>query len=153
MPIELFLGDNTFSVFCPCIWVLFSQDQDPSLSLHSHSFNVCALDKTRKRVKKSVVIQKTIAAQPYFWFPVQLLAEKEVETCISDLCWGCDHTVDSSDFKGGLLLVHGLRKCSPLCWRRLAGIAGSMVGEHTARLLHFSQLRERMRDGVRLTTQ
>lgn len=75
--------------------------------------------------------QKTIATRPYVWFPVQLLADKEVETCVSDLCWGRDNIADRGDFKGGLLLVHGLRKYSPLCWRRL-------VGEHTARLLHFS---------------
>lgn len=85
---------------------------------------------------------KSIAALPSLWVPVKLLADKEVEICISNLCWGYDSIADRSDLKGGFLLVHGLREYSPLHWRRCVGTAGSMVGEHAARILHLSYLSE-----------
>lgn len=112
--------------------------------------NACALDKMRKYRKKTMAIGKTIAALPSFWFPVKHLADKEVEVYISDLCWGCDSIAGRSDLQGGFLLGHGLRECSPLYWRCVV-TAGSMVGEHAARLLHPSYLskhRARRRGGV-----
>lgn len=57
--------------------------------------NACAVDKIRKHREKGM------AARLYFWSPVKLLADQEVEICIRDRCWWFDTITDRSNLMEG----------------------------------------------------
>lgn len=42
-----------------------------------------------------------MAARLYFWSPVKLLADQEVEICIRDRCWWFDTITDRSNLMEG----------------------------------------------------